>query len=48
LIAVLGELSSFQSLLSNQLPVVKLVDFDGSTVRENVKKTSKRLLSTTC
>ncbi|KAJ5673385.1 NAD-binding Rossmann fold oxidoreductase family protein [Penicillium longicatenatum] len=37
---VLGELSSFQSLLSNQLPVVKLVDFDGSTVKENVKKTT--------
>ncbi|KAJ5912558.1 NAD-binding Rossmann fold oxidoreductase family protein [Penicillium tannophilum] len=37
---VLGELSSFQSLLSNQLPVVRLVDEVGSTVRENVKKTA--------
>ncbi|KAF7586732.1 transcription regulator gal80 [Aspergillus hancockii] len=37
---VLGEFSSFQSLISNQRPVVAIVQTDGSVIRENVKKTT--------
>ncbi|CEJ62795.1 Putative NAD-binding Rossmann fold oxidoreductase family protein [Penicillium brasilianum] len=37
---VLGELSSFKSLLSNQRPVVRIVKADGSVAKENAKKTT--------
>ncbi|KAJ5472304.1 hypothetical protein N7530_006305 [Penicillium desertorum] len=37
---VLGEFSSFQSLLSNQRRVVKIVKADGSVVKENAVKTT--------
>ncbi|KAJ6092403.1 hypothetical protein N7467_004372 [Penicillium canescens] len=37
---VLGEFSNFQSLLSNQRPVVKIVKADGSVAKENVEKTT--------
>ncbi|KAL3472710.1 hypothetical protein BJX99DRAFT_272744 [Aspergillus californicus] len=37
---VLGEFSSFQSLLSNQRPVVKFIKADGSVVKENAEKTA--------
>ncbi|KFY54681.1 hypothetical protein V496_07194 [Pseudogymnoascus sp. VKM F-4515 (FW-2607)] len=37
---VLGEFSSVQSLLSNQRPVIKIVQADGSVVKDNAKKTS--------
>ncbi|PCG91585.1 Hypothetical protein PENO1_093020 [Penicillium occitanis (nom. inval.)] len=37
---VLGEFSSFQSLLSNQRSVVKIVEADGSVVKENAVKTT--------
>ncbi|GKZ38549.1 transcription regulator gal80 [Aspergillus brasiliensis] len=36
----LGEFSSFQSLLSNQRPVVKIVKSDGCVVKENTEKTN--------
>ncbi|KAF3389834.1 Galactose/lactose metabolism regulatory protein GAL80 [Talaromyces pinophilus] len=37
---VLGEFSSFQSLLSSQRSVVKIVEADGSVVKENAVKTT--------
>ncbi|KAJ5984808.1 hypothetical protein N7522_012004 [Penicillium canescens] len=37
---VLGEFSSFHSLLSNQRPIVKIVKDDGSVAKENVEKTT--------
>jgi predicted dehydrogenase len=40
LITVLGDFSSFQSLLSNQRPVVKIVKADGSVAKENAEKTN--------
>lgn len=40
MIAVLGEFSSVQSLLSNQRPVIKIVQADGSVVKDNAEKTS--------
>ncbi|ESZ90925.1 NAD-binding Rossmann fold oxidoreductase family protein [Sclerotinia borealis F-4128] len=37
---VLGELSSVESLISNQRPVIKVVSADGTVVKENFEKTS--------